>query len=343
MRRMLRKLASLRLTVFGMITLGIGAALNYDNPVSTPVWVLVAPLALLALNLFAAILTNPRINRRGGLLVFHVGLLLIAVLAAIGRLTYMEGRVELVEGQAFSPEDVIDVRSGLLHRSSGLGEVHFTQGPYTVDYTTGMTRGPTQSQVAVADGRGGWDRRVIGDHTPLIIEGYRFYTTFNKGFAAIITWMPDGDAPVTGAVHMPSYPLFEHRQANRWLLDDGREIRVWLQLDTGMDAENEWRLEPARTQGMLVVREGEARTELAPGQATRIDGGLLRYEQAVGWMGYKIYYDPTLPWLFIVSFMTVFGLAAHLWRKVGSLQTVSAAQGRQRQAGADRNLSGGMS
>jgi cytochrome c biogenesis protein len=339
---MLRKLASLRLTVFGMITLGIAAALNYDNPVSTPVWVLVAPLALLALNLLAAILTNPRIYRRGGLLIFHVGLLLIAVLAAIGRLTYMEGRVELVEGQPFAMEDVIDMRAGLLHRGS-MEKVQFIQGPYTVDYTTGMTRGPTRSQVALPDGRGGWEQRVIGDDTPLVIDGYRFYTTFNKGFAAIVTWMADGSGPVTGAVHMPSYPLFEHRQANRWVLDDGREIRFWLQLETDMDPEGDWRLDPARTPAILVVRDGDRRIELAPGQAASVDGGLLRYERPAGWMGYKIYYDPTLPWLFIVSFMTVFGLAAHLWRKIGSVQVSAAAQEQQARARVDRGLRGGIS
>jgi cytochrome c biogenesis protein len=339
---MLRKLASLRLTVFGMIMLGIGAALNYDNPVSTPVWVLVAPLALLALNLFAAILTNPRINRRGGLLVFHVGLLLIAVLAAIGRLTYMEGRIELVEGQPFAVEDVIDMRVGLLHGGS-MEEVNFVQGPYTVDYTTGMTRGPTRSHVALPDGRGGWEQLVVGDDTPLVIDGYRFYSTFNKGFAAIVTWMSEGSEPVTGAVHMPSYPLFEHRQANRWVLDDGREIRFWLQLETGMDPASDWRLEPARTPGVLVLREGDQRIELAPGQTASIAGGMLRYDRPVGWMGYKIYYDPTLPWLFVVSFITVFGLAAHLWRKIGSVQAAAAAQERQGATRAGRGLSGGVS
>jgi cytochrome c biogenesis protein ResB len=341
MRRVLRKLASLRLTVFGMITLGIGAALNYDNPVSTPVWVLVAPLSLLALNLFAAILTNPRINRRGGLLVFHVGLLLIAVLVAIGRLTYMEGRIELVEGQPFAAEDVIDLRAGLLHRG-GMETVQFIQGPYTVDYTSGMTRGPTRSHVALPDGRGGWEQRVIGDHTPLVIDGYRFYTTFNKGFAAIVTWMPEGGEPVTGAIHMPSYPLFEHRQANRWILDDGREIRFWLQVETGMDPEGDWRLEPARTPATLVLRDGERRIELAPGQSASIEGGVLRYERPAGWMGYKVFYDPTLSWLFIVAFMTVFGLAAHLWRKVGTVQTSAAAQEEGQVLRADRGLPGGI-
>lgn len=344
MRPLVRKLASLRLTVLGMVALGVGAALNYDNPVTTPAWVLAVPLGVLAVNLLAAIITNPRINRRGGLLIFHAGLLMIAVLAAIGRLTYLDARVEMLEGQAFSAEDVIDAEAGVLH-GRGFGSVAFVQGPYKVEYTEGMTRGPTRSQVALPDGRGGWNELVVGDHTPLVLDGYRFYTTFNKGFAAIVTWIPDEGEPVTGSVNMPSYPLFEHRQANRWMLDDGREIRFWLQLETGMDPDGEWALEPARTAGTLVVRKEGERVELSPGESGRIGSGTIRYERLAGWMGYKIYYDPTLPWLFVVSFMTVFGLGAHLWRRVGSL-TAAGAPGRVPPSGAIDNgqgLSGGIS
>ncbi|MDR2877247.1 MAG: cytochrome c biogenesis protein ResB [Chromatiales bacterium] len=325
----MRKLASTRLTIFGMILLGVGAALNYDNPVTTPAWVLAIPLLLLALNLCAAIISNPNINRRGGLLVFHIGLLLIVVLVAIGRLTKLEAKIELVEGQSFAPEDMIEVREGIWHTGDFKG-IDFVQGPYSVEYTTGMTRGPTHSYIAVPDGKGGWEERVIGDHTPFVVEGYRFYTTFNKGFAAILTWTPDGGAPVTGAVHMPSYPLFEHRQANRWVLENGEEIRFWMQLETGMNPEADWKLEPARAHSRLIVRAGEERIELAPGESARLEHGTLRYERLAGWMGYKVFYDPTLRWLFIVAFLTVFGLATHFWRKFGAAEVHAAVQDARR-------------
>lgn len=322
----LRSLASTRLTLFGMAFLGVGAALNYDNPVDTPTWVLAAPMTLLAVNLLAAVITNPRINRRGGLLVFHLGLLAIAVLAAIGRMTMMEANVELTEGDAFHADEIINVRAGPWHRGE-LDRVGFVQGPYTIDYRTGMSRGPTRSEISVPDGRGGWDHQVVGDDTPLRAEGYRFYTTFNKGFAAVMTWMPDGGAPVTGSVHMPSYPLFEHRQANRWTPEGtADEIRFWLQLETGIDADADWRLDPRNSAGTLVVRAGEDRIELKPGETARIDGGFLRFERLSGWMGYRIYYDPTLHWLFLASMIAVFGLAAHFWRKFGAIQVYSAAQ-----------------
>ncbi len=93
MIRFLRYLSSTKFTLLGMGLLAVGAALSYDNPVDTPVWVLVVPMAILAVNLLAAIVSNARINRRGGLLVFHISLLGIVLLAAVGRLTHMEAHI----------------------------------------------------------------------------------------------------------------------------------------------------------------------------------------------------------------------------------------------------------
>ena len=312
--KLLSYLSSTKFTLAGMGLLAVGAALSYDNPVGTPVWVLVIPLALLAVNLLAAIVGNSRINRRGGLLVFHLALLGIVVLAAIGRLTRMEAHLEMVQGSAFSAEDLLDVRKGPWH-SGRLEAVHFVQGPYTVDYAPGMVRGPTRSHVLVPDGQGGWEQRVIGDDKPLVLEGYRFYTTFNKGFAPVLTWLPDGRQPVTGTIPMPAYPLFDFRQANRWTPPGGEEIRLWLQLETGLTPDEAWTLDPRKAVGTLVVRSGGLRSELRPGETVRLSGGQLRYERLTGWMGYKLFYDPTLQWLFVTAMLGVLGLGVHFWQK----------------------------
>jgi predicted negative regulator of RcsB-dependent stress response len=34
-------------------------------------------------------------------------------------------------------------------------------------------------------------------------------------------------------------------------------------------------------------------------------------------MGYKVFYDPTLRWLFIISIIGIVGMFAHYWRKLG--------------------------
>jgi len=237
MNTLLRRLSSTRFTLLGMALLAVGAALSYDNP--------------------------------AGLLIFHLSLLGIVVLAAIGRLTHMEAHIEMVEGSAFDPAELMNVRKGPWH-SGELDKVVFVQGPYTVDYAPGMMRGPTRSQVLVPDGQGGWERRVVGDDKPLVLEGYRFYTTFNKGFAAVLTWIPETGEPVTGTIHMPSYPLFDFRQANRWTPPGGEEIKFWLQLETGLKADQAWTLDPSKARGVLVLRTGDRRVELQPGQATAL-------------------------------------------------------------------------
>src|SRR3569833_147877 len=160
MKQLLLPLASLRLTLAGMLLLAFGAALSYNNPATTSVRVLVVPMALLAINLLAAIITNQRINRRGGLLTFHLALLGVVILAAIGRLTHLEAHIELLQDTAFSSKDIFDDSRGPLHRGK-LDEISFVQGPYTVDYAAGMLRGLTHSQVRLPDGQGGWEPRVI--------------------------------------------------------------------------------------------------------------------------------------------------------------------------------------
>jgi len=317
MMPLFRRLASTRLTLLGMVLLAIGAGLNYDNPVDTSVWVLVVPLAFLAINLSAAIIVQPRINRRPGLLMFHIGLLALCVLVAIGRLSVYEARVELLQGTEFKPSLTFDVKQGPWHGGE-LSKVKFIQGPYSIEYGPELSRGPTRSQVAIPDGHGGWKERVVGDDTPLVIEGYRFYTTFNKGFASIITWLPDEGEPVSGAVHMPSYPLFEYKQANNWLTPMGQELNLWLRLDTAYDVENDWLLSGETSSGVLVVSSGEQRAELLPGGEVSLKGGRLRYETLSTWMGYKIYYDPTLMWLFIAAVLAVVGLMQHYWSKFAS-------------------------
>ncbi len=329
MFHMIRAVGSIRLALVGMLLLAVGAALSYDNPVATPIWVLVVPLAFLAVNLLAAIVTNPRINRRGGLLVFHLGLLAIIVLAGIGRLTHLDAQLEITEGTAFSPSDLTKLQQGPWH-SGGLEQLTFVQGSFTVDYSPGMVRGLTHSQVLVPDNQtavpgdpSSWQTKVVGDDRPLILEGYRFYTTFNKGFAPVLTWMPDGGgAALSGTIHMPPYPLFEYKQDSSWTppneTGDGKEIKFWLRLKTNLREDAAWVLDGKTATGVLVVNVGEQRVELEPGQSVRVPGGDLRYERLTTWMGYKVFYDPTLHWLFGAAIMAVLGLGTHFWRKVGA-------------------------
>ena len=52
-------------------------------------------------------------------------------------------------------------------------------------------------------------------------------------------------------------------------------------------------------------------------------GGRLRYERLSTWMGYKIFYDPTLHLMFATAIVGVLGLFTHFWQKFGNWSAVS--------------------
>ena len=320
-----RLLGSLKLTLFGMVLLVIGASLTYDNQLDVTMWVLVVPLALLATNLTAAIFTNPRINRQPGLLVFHIGLLSIIVLAAVGRLSFVDAHMEIAQGQGFTPDLLLETKQGPLH-AGRLDKVRFVQGYYTVDYAEGMRRGLTNSQVLIPDERGQFTSKIVGDDRVLVLEGYRFYTTFNKGFTVVLTWLPDQGIPVTGRINLPGYPLYEYKQDNSWTPPGASPVKFWLQLTTGMREDAAWVLDARNSRGVLVVSNHDQRVELQVGESTRLDGGELRYDHLSAWMGYKVYYDPTLRWLLFVSVIAVFGMAWHYWQVMGARLFPAEAQ-----------------
>ena len=131
--------------------------------------------------------------------------------------------------------------------------------------------------------------------------------------------------PETGAVNMPAYPLFEFKQDNSWTPPGGTEIKFWLRLDTGMKDNQDWVLDGDKAQGILVINTNAGRVELKPGDSTQVPGGKLRYEHLSTWMGYKIFYDPTLHMMFVTAIIGVLGLVAHFWQKFGNWSAVARA------------------
>lgn len=310
----LARLATLKLALVVLVALGAGV-LAYDPEVSTTVWLLVAPLLVGAANLSAAVLTNPVFRRQTALLTFHLALLAIVVLVAAGRLTYLKGGLELAEGEAFSG-DLTRSERGPWHRSQ-LGRAQFVNDGFTIRYEKGVRRAETRNTVRWLDDSGRAQRTVIGDNEPLVRYGYRFYTSFNKGFAPVFTWHPaDSGVPQRGSVNLPSYPIHEYRQALEWTLPD-TQTTLWtlLQFDEVLldpRQVSRFRLPERHT---LVIRIGDTRYELAPGARLTLPQGVLVYERLSTWMGYTVFYDWTLPWLLAACLLAVASLAWHFWKK----------------------------
>jgi cytochrome c biogenesis protein len=270
-------------------------------------------LAALAINLAAALIATPRLRKEPGLLIFHAALLALMLLAAAGRLAHFDGHVEVTEGNLFSADDVVVDSKGPLHPDR-LQYIAFKQGPFRVDYAPGVKRAATRSEVTVP-AESAVELHNVGDDVPLLARGYRFYTTHNKGVAVVLTWLPANGEPVTGAIHMPSYPLFDWKQANKWRAPGGPDIRFWLHLDTPIRDDSAWTLESGSASGVLVVNADGKRLELKPGERAAFTGGELRFEELRGWMGYRIFFDPTLPWLLVAAILAVCGLALQFFGK----------------------------
>ena len=215
MKRFVALLGSLAIAFPAMVLLAAGIVASYSLD-AAPRWWLLAPLAVLSVNLLAAIATHPRLRRRLPLLAFHLCLLAALALSLAALLTKLEGRVEVLAGQAFDPGAVTVTERGPWHPRGALARVRFTQRSFQVDYAPGLVRGETRSLVDLAHADGGWSRREVGDTRALGQAGFRFYTTSNKGLAAVLGWHGDDGAVAHGAVHFPSFPLNDWKQLNEW-------------------------------------------------------------------------------------------------------------------------------
>ncbi len=307
-------LASLKFTlvIFVFFTLSVGVVYFTKGP---PAWILAVPFTLFAVNLTAAILTNPVFRRQTGLLVFHLGLLGLVLLLAASRLSYLKGHLEVTEGEAFTGQ-LTEYEKGPLHPWH-LEEARFVQKSFTIDYAPGLNRGRTLSRVEWLDEKGQAHERIVGDHHPLVLSGYRFYTTHNKGFAPIFVWHPaDGSPPRQGSIHLPSYPAHEYQQALSWTVP-GTRHEIWSLLEfkeVVLDEKRASTFRPPR-EHHLVLRYNDERHVIKAGESLQFPDGRLHYLGLRAWMGYAVFYDWTTPWLLAACVVAVLGLGWHYRQK----------------------------
>jgi len=310
MMSLLGKLASLRLTLVAMFALLILALIG-SRSTTVDASVTAIPLAVLSINLLAAILTNRSFRAQTGLLVFHVGLLLFIAIIGVSVLIRFDGHVEVLQGASYDARDVEVTGVGWLHPGN-LDEVRFDQGDIQIEYLAGLTRQSTHStiQYSVA---GASRTQTIGDRLSAEINGYRFVTTPNKGFALLMRWEPAGAEPVYGAIHFPSYPQYDWKQVTDWIAPSGQQLQMELKFAQPISRpDRAWVLERPHAAYRVNARMSDGTTQvIGEGGALALEGGMLRVVDVQMWIAYRIDFYPLLPWAFVAALLAIAGLALH--------------------------------
>jgi ResB-like family len=315
---MILALASLKLTPFGLLLLGLSSIAVYKLDQSAAPW-LAAPLLLLAINLMSAVATNGIFRRQMPLLIFHLALITLVLLAAAGQLMYLKGTAEVTEGAEFSGLKSRD--AGPLHLDR-INQLHFVNDGFEINYMAGPVLDRMRNRLrwhdAVdADDKVGAERS--GDielNKPLILRGYRIYPTSNKGFAPVFVWQPHTGAELLAAVHLPPYPANVTSQAQSWR-PAGSTSDIWVMLNLKedlipSDKPSNFRLPDEKE---IVVRLQDQRWVMKPGERITLPDGTLTYQELRTWMGYRFFNDWTIPWMLAACGMAVLSLAWHFQRK----------------------------
>lgn len=311
----------MRFTLLNLLLL-LAGVLGIELAGWAPTWALALPALLLAVNLAAAIVDRPVFRRNLPLLIFHLALLAILLLAAAGRLTYLQGWVGVAEGTEF--DGALDGYAAGPWHPWRIADVRFKSEWFELDYLPNTERDRalldrTRNRVAWSDEQGREVSSEIGDNTPLVLQGYRFYTTSaNKGFAPAFSWRPRGEEVAAEAVALllPRYPDFEFEQAREWR-PTGLAEPLWVMLEfddtvLATDRPTRFRL-PGEHR--VIIRYREARHALRPGDRLELEAGELVYHELRRWLGYDVRWDETLWWLLAASAVAVISLGWHFAAK----------------------------
>ncbi|VAX01402.1 hypothetical protein MNBD_GAMMA22-1941 [hydrothermal vent metagenome] len=296
-------LASNRLNLSLLIVLFFAVILYQQMTTAYRLVILLIPVALLMLKFILALVLRKIVISNPVLLIFHMALFALVSLAIVGQFTYLKATLELSTQEEFNGR-LENIDAGPWHNYQ-LDKVKFTNLGFSINYHKGIMRDSTRNRIQL-----GKQIVEIGDHVPLVIGHYRFYTTHNKGYAPLFRWIPaDGSAVQLGNIHLPAYPIHEYQQAKEWTLPQTQQ-KIWTMLVIEEDLLPEDRDFNFRVsyKHHLIIRIAGQRYVLRQGDEIKLPEGILRYDSLVSWMGYTVDYDWTRPWLFAASLIALLSL-----------------------------------
>jgi hypothetical protein len=305
-RGLVKSIAAPHWTVAFFLLMAAGALWVAEGG-ANPTLATLPPLTLLVLNLLAAIVTTPRFRSDVPLLTFHLALLAFVVLLVLARLTYLDATTTLAEGATFTGQ-LHRESHGALH-GSGLANLRFRNEALTEVSNSSDRR--THNQVRWWDGTGASYSAEIGQDRPLILDSYRIYPT-RRGFVPQFLWEAANGGAEYGTVQLDYVGSDGFASAAAWQLPSGPEVWVMLDMEAVKRAEAVKRVVPGAAKATygLILRVQGKRYELRPGESIELPGGRLTYAQLGSWVGYRITYDATMPWL-VATILA--GIASLVW------------------------------
>jgi hypothetical protein len=306
--------------LFFLLTALSALAVAYELTTATAL--MAAPFALLVANLVASLLTHARFRTDLPMLIFHLALLALVALLVLARLIYLDGRATLTSGTAFDGQ--LQMRQqGPLHPGR-VQDLHFANDGFSEDfYLEGKGRHKaTYNRLRWQDERGRWQAAQIGDDQALLLNGYKIYTAGRRGYSPLFRWQPHDEAKggegQLGTVQLSAQQDGIYAPATSWTLPGGPEVWVMLETQVPKEAQRGQRadLGAGALDHSLVLRIGEQRSVLKPGQSISLPSGQLTYVRLDTWMGYLISYDPTLPWIMATILIGLGSLIWFYWRRI---------------------------
>lgn len=312
-------IASNHATLVLLVYLTLSIILFYQQPSTQRYWLIMLPVFLLLVNFIMALVVRRALINNLPLMVFHFSLFALVILAALGQMTYLKGTLELATMEAFSGQ-LENVNAGSWH-DYGLADIRFINMGFSINYHKGIKRDNTVNKISLLNNKGVQQVLEIGDHVPLVIGHYRFYTSHNKGYAPVFEWTAaNRKQSIIGSVHLPAYPINEYRQALEWKIP-GTQQSIWtmLKIESNVlpkDREFQFQIPQKHT---LIVRHNDQRYELTVGDELDLGVGILQYQGLTTWMGYKVDYDWTRYWLLVSCLTAIISLFLHYILKFRSV------------------------
>ena len=137
----------------------------------------------------------------------------------------------------------------------------------------------------------------------------------------LLRWRPVKNMIIRNIKKRPAGPDEQERKTGKTYIWGevknplGVVKQAMLELPEGMispDTHSRFRLPEAHK---LILRVGEVRHEMQPGDILVLDGGTVEYRELRTWMGYLVFYDWTIPWLLAACVLAIGSLGWHFWGK----------------------------